>query len=639
MTSPDSRFRPEPEQIKKQEIIFANGNKAVAVSCSPNESAEVIASALAIQSSTAVILILGGAADVDTKLVPRLTQLFSRGIARAAADKGALLVDGGTQAGVMAMMGEGVAARGYKSPLIGVAPAALVTYPGGPQTQSAVQLDPNHSHFVLVEGGTWGSETSTMFNLTKVLTEKARGVAILVSGGPVSKDEVLRTVRQGLPLIVVEDSGGLADQITAAWKQRATLPDDTVMAEIIADGYIHLHPMRNPVKGLERLIIRELGENDVLIQAWETFADYDLNANLQQKRFSLIQLSILVVGVAGTGLAIVNQVFGPKDAGKLIQISFVDPDGTTHIFWWTVWHLLILLPILLTVLITAANRFKQGNKWLLLRSGAQAIKGEIFRYRARAGDYKGEPNKPSPEQQLSQKVEDVTRRTMRTEVNTSALVSYPKAKGFPPYMYPTKGGDDGFSYLMPERYIEVRLGDQLNYFHKTSLKLEKKLKLLYWLTFAIGGVGTYLAAVGLQVWIALTTAIVAAIGTYLGYRQTESSVTKYNQAATDLANVKAWWTALSAEDQADQQNIDSLVEHTERVLQSELDGWVQQMQNSLAELRKEQEGAEKAKEPEHEQQKAQEQSQHKDQDERKKKQELPPEPAAPLAPQPPQPTP
>jgi hypothetical protein len=218
---------------------------------------------------------------------------------------------------------------------------------------------------------------------------------------------------------------------------------------------------------------------------------------------------------------------------------------------------------------------------LLLRAGAESIKREIYRYRTRAMDYK-----TAPEQHLSLRVEDITRRTMRTDVNLSALVPYDKDKGFPPYMYAARGGDDGFSYLTPDRYVEVRLGDQLNYFKKKAVRLERQLKALYWLTFLVGGVGTYLAAVNQQVWIALTTAIVAAIGTYLGFRQTENTLTKYNQAATDLANVRTWWNALSAEEQALQKNIDSLVEHTEQVLQSELDGWVQQMQNSLAELRK-----------------------------------------------------
>jgi hypothetical protein len=236
--------------------------------------------------------------------------------------------------------------------------------------------------------------------------------------------------------------------------------------------------------------------------------------------------------------------------------------------------------------VTAASRFKQGNKWLLLRAGAESIKREIYRYRSRAMDYK-----EKPEQQLAKRVEDISRRTMRTEVNSSALVPYDKTKGFPPYMYAAQGGDDGFSYLTPDRYVEVRLSDQLNYFQKKAVTLERQLKVLFWLTFIIGGLGTFLAAVGQQVWVALTTAVIAAIGTHLGYRQTENTLTKYNQAATDLSNVKAWWNALSAEEQAQQENIDSLVEHTEQVLQSELDGWVQQMQNALVELRKGQEPA------------------------------------------------
>jgi len=44
--------------------------------------------------------------------------------------------------------------------------------------------------------------------------------------------------------------------------------------------------------------------------------------------------------------------------------------------------------------------------------------------------------------------------------------------------------------------------------------------------------------------------------------------------------------ALSPDDQADQENVDMLVEHTEQVLKSELDNWVQLKQNVLAELRK-----------------------------------------------------
>lgn len=61
---------------------------------------------------------------------------------------------------------------------------------------------------------------------------------------------------------------------------------------------------------------------------------------------------------------------------------------------------------------------------------------------------------------------------------------------------------------------------------------------------------------------------------------------KFNQARTGLTNVRSWWNALSPDDQADQENVNTLVEHTEQVLKSELDNWVQLKQNVLAELRK-----------------------------------------------------
>jgi dipeptidase len=89
----------------------------------------------------------------------------------------------------------------------------------------------------------------------------------------------------------------------------------------------------------------------------------------------------------------------------------------------------------------------------------------------------------------------------------------------------------------------------------------------------------------LELWVALATGLVAAFTTFLGYQQVENTLMKYNQAATNLANVRAWWTALSTEEKADQKNIDSLVGHTEEILASELTGWVQQMQDALAKLR------------------------------------------------------
>ncbi len=563
--------------IAVESIAFPDNHIALAIRPLPSQKAEAIVEALALKPYKAVFLILGGVDAIDEKLIPQLTKLFVLGIARAASESAAVIIDAGGKAGTSALMGKGVASRGIKSNLIGVAPASKLIFPNAPTGELAAES--NHSRFVLAEGNEWSCETSMRFELTNALVDpttsniadspakkvKLPSLAILVNGGKLSINEALRTVRQNIPLIVIEGSGGMADQIAAAWKQKATLPEDPEMAEIIADGNIQIHSLNNPINAIERLIQREIGGNQVLLQAWETFAAYDLNANSQQKNFQILQLGILAVGVIATALAVI-QTQWPTLLEAVIH------------------YILILLPILLTVLITATNRFKQGNKWLLLRAGAETIKREIYRYRTGALEYRNEP-----EQQLSKKIEEITRRTMRTEVNTTALVQYDKSKGFPPYMDTSEGGDDGFSFLTPERYVKLRLADQLTFFKKRSVKLEKEIQLLYWLTFGFGGLGTYLAAIGHQTWIALTTAVVAAMGTYLSYNQSESILTKYNQAATDLENINLWWNALQPDAQSNPINIDSLVEHTEQVLQSEQDAWVQQMKNALSSLRKEEE--------------------------------------------------
>lgn len=573
-----------PPAIPTQSINFENNRAATAVFPPASAKAEDIIAALGLADHKAVLLVIGGADSIDAKLKPRLTQLFGRGIARAAANIGAVIIDGGTKAGVMEMMGQGVADRGFNSSLVGVAPRGLVAYPGSTGT-GQVPLDSNHTHFVLVDGDAWGSETSTIFQLVAQLRKKVPAVALLAGGGDTTRNEVLQAVRQSLSLIVVEGSGGLADELAAAWKARPDLPDDPLMAEVIADGRLEFHVLGSTVKGAERLIVRELGGDNVLLQAWDRFAVYDLNAILQKQRFDRLQMTILSIGLLATALAITKQVFEGRT-----------PNWGT--LWWYVYYLLIVIPIVITILVTVANKFKQGNKWLLLRSGAESIKREIYRYRSRAGDYKGispqlpatggtpPPPLPTPEQVLAQRLQDITQQAMRTEVNSSSLIPYPKDKDFPPYV--KYSGDDGFSVLTPDRYIDVRLTDQLSYYRRSAVKHELKLKLIQWSIYIIGGLGTLLAAINQQVWIAVTTALATALATYLSYQQTETTVTKYNQAATDLANVKSWWTALPADQQAKQENVDTLVKHTEDVLRSELDGWVQQMQNALAELRKDQ---------------------------------------------------
>lgn len=563
---------------KTQTIKFSSHRGARLIIAPVDSKAANIVSALGVPQSQAVVMITGGADELAENLKPQLEQLFSRGIARAAADVQAIIIDGGTQSGVMSLMGQAVADRGRLSPLIGVAPAPKVTYPGGP-TEASIEggaaLDPNHSYFVLVEAPEWGDEVGLMYGLAEELSQNGAAITVLVNGGPVAKDEVLNSVRHHWPIIVIEGSGRLADDIARNWRAKQAPDGDAAMAEIIAEGNIQLFSVEGSPGELRQLIVRQLYGDHALRLAWERFARYDSNAQRQQKSFRGLMAWILWLGVLATVLVVIHK--------QLTTIS-LPASITTRLILDSLKYVIIVVPISIAILVAVSNRFKTGKKWVLLRGSAEAIKREIFHYRTRTGNYseKELPANTSREALLSKAVGNIARRVSQTEVNELALKRY---DGSIPPPYASAETDDGMSVLSPEAYLAGRLDDQMKYFESTAEKIEWRIKWRQIAIYVIGGVGTLLAAIEFQIWIAVTTAVATALTAYLEHFQLESTLIKYNQSASDLGNIKSWWRALSKPERQNPANQTLLVESTERVLENELTGWVQRMQDALAKIR------------------------------------------------------
>jgi hypothetical protein len=160
----------------------------------------------------------------------------------------------------MALIGKGAAQQQYKPVLLGVAADGMVLYPGkttGTNTK-AVPLDPNHSHFILVETDTWGEETKTMYELVQFLSRGHASVAILVNGGEIARKEAMYNVHQGRPLIIIEGSGRAADEIARAMHDAAYASSNAELTEIIQHGKLHLFPISGGAKELEQLILELL---------------------------------------------------------------------------------------------------------------------------------------------------------------------------------------------------------------------------------------------------------------------------------------------------------------------------------------------------------------------------------------------
>jgi len=161
----------------------------------------------------------------------------------------------------MAMMGKAVARGPGTCQLLRIVPKGKITHPeiaGASAVSDGAALEPNHSHFVLVESAEWGGETGKMLELARAFN--APIVAILVNGGAIAADEALQSVRNGWQLLVVEGSGRFADELSAAVRDGQSAKSVEV-SEIVRSGCVALFHVDDPPHELRE----ELGPNATLL--------------------------------------------------------------------------------------------------------------------------------------------------------------------------------------------------------------------------------------------------------------------------------------------------------------------------------------------------------------------------------------
>jgi hypothetical protein len=197
---------------------------------------------IARRGAAASLVVIGGADGMSSGDLRRLRPLFSGVLATLAWRFGAAVLDGGTDTGVMRLMGRGRAASGYDFPLVGVVVAALAVVPGEPARSEAAELEPNHTHFVLVPGDSWGDEGPWLARLGDLIGDGGRSATLLVNGGEISRRDAERSVESGRPVIVLAGSGRTADALAAAAAGR---PPDEASRRIAATGLIRAVDLRD----------------------------------------------------------------------------------------------------------------------------------------------------------------------------------------------------------------------------------------------------------------------------------------------------------------------------------------------------------------------------------------------------------
>ncbi|MDJ0736837.1 MAG: hypothetical protein QNJ47_22685 [Nostocaceae cyanobacterium] len=236
---------------KPFKIAISNGLTASAIRVQSPKELSTAMGELELHSPCPVLVILGGAGKMSEADLNRLRSLFVKVLAPVVEKLGASVVDGGTNFGVMQMIGQARAEISATFPLIGVIPVEKVALPNQIPPEEVTALEPHHSHFVLIPGCNWGDESPWLADVATVLAKEAPSVAVLVNGGEISRKDVSQSLKANRPVLAVAGSGRLADTLTAALGGETT---DEGVSELVASGLIQAIDFKQSFDSLTRLI-------------------------------------------------------------------------------------------------------------------------------------------------------------------------------------------------------------------------------------------------------------------------------------------------------------------------------------------------------------------------------------------------
>ena len=205
----ERRSTPEPVRLQ------LDAGTALAVRVDDADELPHALVALGLSEPRPTLVVVGGADGLRSRELQRLRPVVANTLVPIVAAADGAIVDGGTDSGVMRLVGEAAASTPRRVPLVGVAAAATVALPGDPAAGGKAHLEPHHSHFVFVPGETWGDESEWLSLVASALAGPSRSVTVLLNGGATAWRDVESSVAAGRPVIVLDGSGRAADEMAA----------------------------------------------------------------------------------------------------------------------------------------------------------------------------------------------------------------------------------------------------------------------------------------------------------------------------------------------------------------------------------------------------------------------------------------
>lgn len=191
-----------------RQIPLKDGVTIGAANISDNTEIQNALTELKIPHPKTAIVLVGGAGGIESEDEFPMKKAINI-VARLAEETQSVIVDGGTQAGIMMEIGEQRKNNNFTFPLIGVVFDSLII-----KEDPKSILDPNHTHFFLIPGTDWGDESGWIAKIATAVAGDEKSITILVNGGNISRTDVEYGLLENRWAYIMRGTGRLADEIT-----------------------------------------------------------------------------------------------------------------------------------------------------------------------------------------------------------------------------------------------------------------------------------------------------------------------------------------------------------------------------------------------------------------------------------------
>ena len=569
------------------------------------EPLRIALSALSIPCDRPVLVLAGRAKrnkwdrDDDAQRI-----LLDTAVAALCRDTEAVVISGGTNAGIMAVLGKSMAEFAPDTVLVGVAPHLKLKGHGASEGDAdAEYAEPRH-RMIRTSGDVWGSEGQTLVRVAEGVASGRPIVMLVIGGGKGTAREIALAARRRWPVVLLTGCGGeseatavrlrlfvpeekdpfapkeepgsvtgVGDEGPEAAKtsrrQSAAIDPEIKQAneeleDARADGCFISVPVCDGWN-VERALQWRLSDNWALREAWTRFAAADLIAIKSKPPIMRLAMAVLVS-------AVTTVFFAGLLASSAQQHWFVPGTGLDV---RTLSKLAItILPLAAALILVLIERRSRSGTWIERRLAAESILREIYRARAGSGVYADVRN---PWMILS---ESVSRLDARLAGRVPARTDGEFDDTWPPpgLLKRPPPADTLLGPLTAASYDAARVRDQLVFMDGEITTNERIATGLAAALFIASAITATLLAVSWR-WDATSAAapVIAAVGAALiswrEYLQLDTKSDAFRQTSVEVRRARGDWQALGASERDSHARLSEYVNEVEDAMAAEGSHW------------------------------------------------------------------